>query len=65
MSKMKDKEEHRDDISDEFWSKLEPILPGRKGSWGGQARDNRRFITQYFGFYEPEHRGETKVSGKS
>ncbi len=29
---------HRHDISDEFWSKLEPLLPGREGSWGGGTR---------------------------
>lgn len=23
---------------------LEPLLPGREGSWGGVAQDNRRFI---------------------
>ena len=40
---MEDESIHRHDISDEFWSKLEPLLPGRKGSWGGQAKDNRRF----------------------
>ena len=26
---MEDESIHRHDISDEFWSKLEPILPGR------------------------------------
>ena len=45
---MADKDIHRHDISDEFWSKLEPLLPGRKGSWGGQAKDNRRFINAVF-----------------
>ena len=45
---MEDESIHRHDISDEFWSKLEPILPGRKGSWGGQAKDNRRFINAVF-----------------
>lgn len=39
---------HRHDISDEFWKKLEPLLPGRKGSWGGVAQDNRRFINAVF-----------------
>ncbi len=39
---------HRHDISDEFWLKLEPLLPGRKGSWGGQAHDNRKFINAVF-----------------
>ncbi|MCR4555867.1 MAG: IS5 family transposase [Alphaproteobacteria bacterium] len=45
---MEDESIHRHDISDEFWSKLEPMLPGRKGSWGGQAKDNRRFINAVF-----------------
>jgi len=34
----------RHDISDRVWVVLEPFLPGRKGSWGGVAQDNRRFI---------------------
>lgn len=34
----------RHDISDEVWAVLEPLLPGREGSWGGVAEDNRRFI---------------------
>ena len=34
----------RHDISDETWALLEPHLPGRAGSWGGKARDNRLFI---------------------
>ena len=45
---MEDESIHRHDISDEFWSKLEPLLPGREGSWGGQAKDNRRFINAVF-----------------
>ena len=39
---------HRHDISDEFWRKLEPLLPGQKGLWGGVAHDNRRFINAVF-----------------
>lgn len=39
---------HRHDISDHVWSLLEPLLPGRKGSWGGQAVDNRQFINAVF-----------------
>ena len=39
---------HRHDISDEFWAKIEPQLPGRKGSWGRAAEDNRRFINAVF-----------------
>jgi transposase len=38
----------RHDISDEAWVLLEPHLPGRKGSWGGVARDNRQFINAVF-----------------
>ncbi|WP_234810980.1 transposase [Candidatus Williamhamiltonella defendens] len=38
----------RHDISDHVWSLLEPHLPGRKGSWGGIARDNRQFINAVF-----------------
>ena len=33
----------RRDISDESWAKIELLLPGRKGTWGGNARDNRQF----------------------
>jgi transposase len=35
---------HRHDLSDRVWAVLELLLPGRKGSWGGVAEDNRRFI---------------------
>jgi len=38
----------RHDITDRVWSILEPHLPGRKGSWGGIGRDNRRFINAVF-----------------
>ncbi len=38
----------RHDISDEVWSRLEVHLPGRQGSWGGIARDNRQFINAVF-----------------
>ena len=38
----------RHDISDRVWSLLEPRLPGRKGVWGGIARDNRTFIDAVF-----------------
>ncbi len=34
----------RHDISDKVWGLLEPLLPGRRGSWGGVAIDNCRFI---------------------
>ena len=38
----------RHDISDKAWGLLEPHLPGRKGTWGGNARDNRQFINAVF-----------------
>jgi transposase len=34
----------RHDLSDELWAKIEPHLPGRPGTWGGVAVDNRRFF---------------------
>lgn len=34
----------RHDISDRIWTLLQPHLPGRKGSSGRNARDNRQFI---------------------
>lgn len=40
--------QHKHDISDEFGLKIEPHLPGRKGSWGRTARDNRRFVNAIF-----------------
>ena len=38
----------RHDISDHAWEILEPLLPGRPGSWGGIAKDNRLFINAVF-----------------
>ena len=38
----------RHDISDAVWTKLEPHLPGREGSWGGIAQNNRLFINAVF-----------------
>ena len=38
----------RHDISDKTWGLLEPHLPGREGSWGGKAQDNRKFINAVF-----------------
>ena len=38
----------RHDLSDHQWSLIENHLPGRKGSRGGQARDNRQFINAVF-----------------
>ena len=35
---------HRHDLSDEMWAKIEPLLPGRPGCWGGIAKDNRKFV---------------------
>lgn len=31
----------RHDISDRVWNKTEPLLSGRKCSWGAIAKDNR------------------------
>ena len=42
----------RHDISDRTWALLEPHLPGRRGAWGGVARDNRLFIDAVFGLCE-------------
>ena len=39
---------HRHDLSEAHWELLEPHLPGRSGSWGGQARDNRQFVNGVF-----------------
>lgn len=38
----------RHDTSDEAWKKPEPHLPGRQGSSGGIAQDNRQFIDAVF-----------------
>ena len=38
----------RHDISDTFWEKLKPHLPGRKGKVGRPATDNRLFINAVF-----------------
>ena len=48
MSTTTTKAYSRHDISDKVWEKLAPHLPGRKGSWGGLAQDNRRFINGVF-----------------
>ncbi|HVX57121.1 MAG TPA: IS5 family transposase [Candidatus Saccharimonadales bacterium] len=39
---------HRHDLSDKAWALLEPHLPGREGSWGGIAQDNRKFVNAVF-----------------
>ena len=38
----------RHDISDRVWALLAPHLPGRPGSWGGIAKNNREFINAVF-----------------
>jgi transposase len=38
----------RHDLSDQAWETLEPHLPGREGTWGGIARDNRQFVNAVF-----------------
>lgn len=38
----------RHDISGRVWGLLESSLPGRKGAWGGKAKDNRLFINAVF-----------------
>ncbi len=38
----------RHDISERVWKVIEPHLPGQKGMWGGQAKDNRQFINGIF-----------------
>lgn len=34
----------RHELSDEQWSQIEPLLPGRKGDPGVTAEDNRQFV---------------------
>ena len=48
MDKDKQLAHRRHDISDHEREVLEPLLPGRAGSWGGIARDNRLFINAVF-----------------
>lgn len=38
----------RHDITDRTWELLAPHLPGREGTWGGIAKDNRTFINAVF-----------------
>jgi len=38
------KEQHRHDVSDKVWAKIESYFPGQRGQWGGIAHDNRRFF---------------------
>ena len=35
---------NRHDISDELWNLIEPHTIGNKGTWGGNAKDTRKFI---------------------
>jgi putative transposase len=37
-------QDDRHKLSDEEWSRIEPLLPGKKGDSGAKARDNRKFI---------------------
>jgi transposase len=39
---------HRHDISDALWKQPEPHLFGRKGTHGGNAKDNRLFTNAVF-----------------
>ena len=48
----------RHDISDNTWKLIDPHLPGRKGSRGGIAKDNRLFLNAVFGILRDMHRGE-------
>jgi transposase len=43
----------RHDISHKLWAVLEPHLPGRKGSVGRPAEDNRSLITAVFWLLRP------------
>ena len=45
---MKAPAHRRHDISEKTWTLLEPHLPGREGTWGGIADDNRNFINAVF-----------------
>ena len=35
---------HRHDITDRAWEIIAPHLPGKRGDWGGVAKDNRTFV---------------------
>ena len=48
MEELMDYAMHRHDISDHAWSLLAPLLPGRRGAWGGRAKDNRLFVNAIF-----------------
>lgn len=34
----------RHELSDAQWARIEPLLPGRPGTPGARAQDNRRFV---------------------
>lgn len=38
----------RQDLSDQTWLLLEPLLPGCRGVWGGVAKENRLFLNAVF-----------------
>lgn len=42
------KPHRRHDISDHVWELIGPHLPGKRGDWGGIAKDNRQFINAVF-----------------
>ena len=44
-----EKAHRRYDISDRVWKLLEPHMLGRKGTWGGNARDNRTELMGHLG----------------
>ena len=39
---------NRHDISDQLWSLIEPHIIGNAGTWGGNAKDTRKFIDAVF-----------------
>jgi transposase len=41
-------EYHRHDMTDNVWAVLEPHMLGKRGQWGGIAKDNRMFIDAVF-----------------
>lgn len=45
---MENQAHRRHDISDRAWDLLKDHLPGRGGSWGGRAKNNRLFLNAVF-----------------
>jgi transposase len=39
---------NRYDISDQMWALIEPHIIGNAGTWGGNAKDTRKFINAVF-----------------